>query len=110
MRGTMSNDAGAALRLENVLTPGSRAKATLATATGEHVGFSNIDVSATSERLDALLSSDRPGVLRIDYAGPITETHDPRDRGCILVPVRVVTSVTVVSVNETAAAMTKPEP
>lgn len=103
----MANEASASLRLENVLTPSSRAKVTFATSTGEHVGFSNVDVTATSERLDVLLSSDRPGVLRIDYAGHITEPHDPRDRGCVLLPVRSVTSATVVSVNETAAVLIK---
>lgn len=103
----MPTEASASLRLENVLSPSSRAKVTFATHTGEHVGFSSVDVTATSERLDAALSSDRPGVLRIDYAGHVTEPHDPRDRGCILVPLRVVTSATIVSVNETAAVLIK---
>ena len=103
----MVTEAAASLRLENVLTPVSRAKVTLATSTGELVGFSNLDVTTTSERLDAALSTQHPGVLRIDYAGHVTEPHDPRDRGCVLVPLRMVTSVTIVSVNETAAVLIK---
>lgn len=103
----MANAASASLRLENVLTPSSRAKVTFATSTGEHVGFSSVDVTATSERLDAALSTPHPGVLRIDYAGHVTEPHDPRDRGCVLVPLRMVTSATIVSVNETAAVLIK---